>query len=691
MIRRRIVLIYWVAAISLFMPSAAYAYIDPATTTYLIQIATALVVTIGVSLSIFLYRFRMISSKIHFWFYGLVYRSKAKERQAAGQPGADPGQEAEHYTLPAYALPGGDASPELGSFGEDVREALSKNKADLISDKSGKSTETPKTFTGKMRMVFPLALAFCFSFIVIGSLELTIQFAPEIPFRATVVLPVVLLCFAVFLAIMIFIVPRFRSPVYEVLLIIGLAVLIAGYLQGNFLNWGLGQLTGDAVIWSNFGPQIAASLIAWAGSFVLVILLYRKARKVWRSLLLFVPVLVILFQGIGFITVVNESANNTRWASGLFWQTADETLTIDRINEVSPVQNAIVIVLDRLDQEFIEDIKAEDPHFFDPLDGFTEFDDFISYFGSTIPSVAGYLTGHIWRYDMPRSDYYSYAWANAEFFLTLKERGLDIRIYLDKGAAFDTIYQLNGIASNTFEGQLGINKRIALVKLLKLSGYRYAPIFFKQYFWLSPYEFYDAMELTDKTAPYMVNNFGYYDSLKLNGLSTSDIGEKSMIYIHLQGPHPPLNMDENIQYVEESTLTAQTKGSYRIVYEYLDQLKGLGLYENSVIVIMGDHGNFLGNDLERPARTGLMVKPAGAAGTPLQVSHAPVSPGQLHATLMEGLFGDSEGFGPAFFDVREGDDVTREYAINLWRYVITGDGRDFNNWRYIGKYPSEFW
>jgi len=29
---------------------------------------------------------------------------------------------------------------------------------------------------------------------------------------------------------------------------------------------------------------------------------------------------------------------------------------------------------------------------------------------------------------------------------------------------------------------------------------------------------------------------------------------------------------------------------FHIVYEYLDQLKQLGMYENSTIIIFGDHG-----------------------------------------------------------------------------------------------------
>ena len=686
MIRRRIALIYWVAAISLFMPGAAYAYIDPATTTYLIQIATALVVTIGVSLSIFLYRFKMISTKIKYRVYGLIYRSRAKDEQGPGSAVKD----REPYTLPEYAIPGDVSPPALDSFNVEVRDELAAEKAAGSPKGFFAGTTIPETYKGKLSLVIPLALALGFSFIVVGCLELTIQYASEIPFSVSRIMPVVFFCFAAFSAVLILVVSLFRGKAYEFLIAVGLAVLTAGYIQGNFLNQGLGELTGDAVIWGDLTPQIAASLVCWVGSFILVFLIWRRARGVWRRLIVIVPFLVILLQGVGFISVVNENANAGRWGTGYYWQTVDEALTIDRVNEVASENNAIIIVLDRLDQEFIEEIAAEDPHFFDPLDGFTEFDDYISWFGSTFPSVAAILTGHRYMYDIPRSDYYDFAWANAEFLLALRETGIDVRLYLDRGAAFDSTNQLGGIASNTFEGRLGINKRIAIVKLLKLSGYRYAPVFLKQFFWLSPYEFNDTIILTDKTAPFMVSNFGFYDGLIQNRLSVSEDISEAFLYLHLQGSHPPLNMDENIRLVEESTLLRQTMGAYRIVYEYLDQLKALGLYESSTIVIMGDHGNFLGNDLTRPARTGLMVKPAGSFGTPMDISHAPVSPAQLHATLMEGLRGDSRDFGDTFFDIKEGDDVVREYIMNLWHYEIKGDGRDFKNWRLIGLFPDTY-
>jgi hypothetical protein len=57
---------------------------------------------------------------------------------------------------------------------------------------------------------------------------------------------------------------------------------------------------------------------------------------------------------------------------------------------------------------------------------------------------------------------------------------------------------------------------------------------------------------------------------------------------------------------------------------------------------------------------------------------------------MEGFFGDAQGFAPGYFDMDEGADIVREYDFRRFRFEITGDGRDFDNWRYVGEYSDEW-
>ena len=218
--------------------------------------------------------------------------------------------------------------------------------------------------------------------------------------------------------------------------------------------------------------------------------------------------------------------------------------------------------------------------------------------------------------------------------------------------------------------------------MLKLSGFRYAPMPLKRLFWLSPTEFADSVILTAEASPYLTNDFAFYSMLQTQRIKATDT-PASFRYYHLLGTHDPIMMDENALRSSTSTPARQGMGAFKIVYEYLDQLKELGLYDDATIIITGDHGLLHGDDVYRPALTGLFVKPSGSYGKPLEYNDAPVSPAELLPTIMQGLFGDNEDFGPTYFDINEGDPVVREYISDLKYYRIDGDGRDFSNWTYL--------
>ena len=56
----------------------------------------------------------------------------------------------------------------------------------------------------------------------------------------------------------------------------------------------------------------------------------------------------------------------------------------------------------------------------------------------------------------------------------------------------------------------------------------------------------------------------------------------------------------------------QMKACFKIVYDFLDQMKALGVYEDSTIIILGDHGKSMDKtNLDYAVRTGLFVKPKG--------------------------------------------------------------------------------
>ena len=97
--------------------------------------------------------------------------------------------------------------------------------------------------------------------------------------------------------------------------------------------------------------------------------------------------------------------------------------------------------------------------------------------------------------------------------------------------------------------------------------------------------------------------------------------------------------------------------------------------------------------------TGLFVKPAGSEGMPLQYSNAPVSLENFRSTCIQAVGGDATPWGKSYFEVTEDDTAYRyyyhRYQIDGGRqrfiaiYQISGDARDWNNWKLIELIPIE--
>ena len=558
--RLRFALAYWVVALGFFVPSVAYAYIDPATTTYIVQIITALVVMLGVSLSIFLYKFNMVSAKAKYGLYGLVYRLRNKRATEGGRPcdDADTGlgdDDARRYVPPDYVMLGTGRPPttaEMDALGE-------PDGIDKVTKNANREKPWEKGFLGRLKSTMPLSLAISLSFILIGSMVAVIQNPGSIQFGLAKAMPVLVFATIVCFAALAVVLAVFRGRAYMFVVSVAAAILIAGYLQALFLNGGLGELTGDEIEWGMYSVSIVANSLFWLGVFVAVFLMMRFTKSAHRAFLVFVPFLIVFVQCVGLVSAMYERVDSGDSISA-YWQESNERLTFKGIYEVAYERNTIVILLDRFDQSFVYTVLDDDPKFFEPLDGFTMFEDNISHSAKTFPSVTEKFTGHMFRWDQSDSDYFADAWAGRNFMHELVEQGVDVRLYTFFGFVYDDIEQVRGFASNIGEVDEVINDRIALVKLLKLSGFLHSPMLAKQVFWLSSDEFDHAIVFTGETMPYLVNDFAFYDSLVEQGLSVTDESRAIFSYIHLNGPHPPLVMDENVEHVGRSSYLQQTKG-----------------------------------------------------------------------------------------------------------------------------------
>lgn len=181
----------------------------------------------------------------------------------------------------------------------------------------------------------------------------------------------------------------------------------------------------------------------------------------------------------------------------------------------------------------------------------------------------------------------------------------------------------------------------------------------------------------------------------------SDSGNKTFTFIHLNGAHGQNESVSALYNDPESQgfdRISTARGVYEIIFEYLRQMKKLGVYDNSTIIIVGDHGRVASgldngmNELNFAITTGLLIKPAQSGLEPLKIdSKSELSNDFFMASIFEYAGIGHSAYGYSYNDIINGNlhpdryQQTFQYVeageiIYKTLYKITGDARDFDNW-----------
>lgn len=143
-----------------------------------------------------------------------------------------------------------------------------------------------------------------------------------------------------------------------------------------------------------------------------------------------------------------------------------------------------------------------------------------------------------------------------------------------------------------------------------------------------------------------------------------------------------------------TSYTETLEANIRVIGQFLDKLKQSDLYDNSVIIVMADHGFDPQNEVSAYDRQNplFLVKGVGESH-PLQTSLVPAAYEDLqdaYVRLMDGAAGD------AIFPYQEGEKRERRYIFYentehvMYEWLQTGPAWDFNAYRETGnKYPRK--
>ncbi len=232
--------------------------------------------------------------------------------------------------------------------------------------------------------------------------------------------------------------------------------------------------------------------------------------------------------------------------------------------------------------------------------------------------------------------------------------------------------------------------------IYQINNYRLLPYVMKDYYNYTETSINEQVIQEREWNPkeYIVNDFSFCADLKQQGVSIGS-DSKAFRFYHLNGAHPPYTINANGERVDSfaGSRTEQCEWSMNVVYSYLEELKKIGLYENTTVIITADHGeNFSKEQLEQSTNPILFIKPAGVGDDKdLTVSDIYASQEDILptiATICKLPAMQTEGIN--LFDAKEVDQnrvrkhcytvVKNNEQVALRTYLIKGSSLDFNNW-----------
>lgn len=546
------------------------------------------------------------------------------------------------------------------------------------------------------------SLAFVYTLFIFGVLEVYIGNMSFYTFSlGDLVPPLVLLGVGIFAA-MTLLLSLLRGRIFNYITSVIFSVTVCSYIQCNVIGYDLGSLDGSAIKWELLTSDVLINLAVWAVIFFIPFVIHYFNRKIWRRVVSFVSALLILMQTAGLVKLFIGNDFVDVVANGY--------LSNSTIYEVAPKKNVIVFLLDRFSMLAQNNVFSEFPDIKENLAkaGFTNYSNVCGSYSRTFPSVCYFLTGVKCEYDIPVGNYFKKAWTEGTFLKDIKDAGYDSKIYTEVNYVIKNTNNAEGKIDNIGESVMKPDTGSMLESMFQLSAYRYCPIALKPFFWCYTGDLEKITSHGDSAFAsdiHSTDDPAFFANLKNNGISVKDDSNGSFIFYHMRGSHDPYVMDENGNRVEKAYAYQQTAGNLRMIFNYIDQLKQEGIYDDTTIIIMADHGQTgTIEHLDDMRSISLMVKPAGVSGgtAELPYNSAPLNQDNIRSYILKSFGIDYSAYGPAIDDIDENAQITRYFymsgsdALKIHRddhlvtYKIDGDINDFNNWSIEEEHKIEY-
>lgn len=534
----------------------------------------------------------------------------------------------------------------------------------------------------ELRPAVFLSLAACFMLFVFAPVEIYLGNQDEFWYDAYLLFPFLIKDFLFSLAVSLggfALAYLLGKSFYVGALYVYFTCFAAFYIQGNYRVKGLPPFDGTEVRWEMYQSETLKDVVLWAvaAAVILALLFLLKSRKFMT---------LVSAAGIFFLLMLGSTLAVLGLSGGLLEQKEFAKFTKKDQFEMSADANFILLVLDAVDEACFWQVWERHPEYQEAMADFTFYNNAMSGYAYTDHSLPLMISGEWFENQEPYADYAMRIYRDSPFFRRLEEEGYSLSFYDDE-LQFE-IGQMEGEFANLAHVKSTLwDPELFHGRLLKMTGIKYAPYFLKPFCWFDPNKLkHQQMGAKDEELFVWTNGAFYKDVLEDE---ISLVEGRRFKLIHLMGAHVPFKYDQYMNETEDADYFTCIESSMTVTMAYLDKLREAGVYDNSIILVLSDHGyNISGDAADTPQRDEnqygrqhpiLFVKGFGERHE-MKISGAPVSYEDLagaYGRLLEGSLSD------ACFEYQEGDYRERRYLLykymdedHMVEYVQTGYAGD---------------
>ena len=494
---------------------------------------------------------------------------------------------------------------------------------------------------------------------------------------------------------------------------------LAGYVQMLFLNGRLAKITGDAINFPMTDPFVLADFLIFYAVMLLPLILYaiKKSKPNGKlasisgdKIVSGVCAALIAMQTIGFVPGVISAAEIMKER----YTFSGSYLAYEPILSLSKKNNVIVFLTDRLDGDWMQEALDRYPELYDTFDGFTFYRNNISRNPNTDPSVPEMLSG-LDVVGLSQPDYIERIWKDNRLLSPLHNGGYRVNLLLDRFmyknlADVESYGFVDNIRHQNLEYHINNLGEFGVVPtLIRLSMIKMMPYAMKQFFSLGiTSDFINNFIVADTNVPVrssvgIDSDIAFFEYYRSSGLN-ADCDVPVFDFVHLIGAHD-ISEELSMLYPGNAGITADpvttVRGEFEILGMWFDEMKQLGIYDNSTIIIIGDHGRpitykeEIAEKLDSPILTGLLIKPAGAERGQLRTDmESELYNVYFTASILEYAGIDHSELGVSYNDAITtglrterifrpydfGGHYNRPQLPGIYR--VNGNAMDFSNWEY---------